>query len=409
MIVRDEEKSLPRCLQSVQEVANELIVVDTGSKDGTASTAKDYGARVYHFEWCDDFSAARNEYLKHVTGDWILQMDADEELSRASIQPLKNAILNPWRLGYLVKHDNGPEAFQRFALTGRLFRNHPLLRYSRPYHEGLDQALKQVMSEEPRWEIGNEPGIIIRHYGYGANQFHDKLGRGIRIMEPYVKQHPEDWYVWNKLGSSYADLGDYQKAEQCLARGLRMNPDCAEGNYALGYVKDKQNKLDEAIPLYKRAIDGQPLLAEARARLGAIYVEKRNFFAAIMALQGAVGINPDLAGAYVNLGLAYIGLQRYDEGIGQLKKAIAKRPGFSAAHMNLAMAYTKKEMMDEAIAEYKTALKIEPNYAKAHYNLAVTYYKTGNYKKAIEHCDKAAALGAKIHTQFLDWLKPHRN
>ncbi len=87
MIVRDEEKVLSRCLKSVEGIADELIVVDTGSKDNTITIAKDFDARVFHFEWCDDFAAARNESLKHATGDWILQIDADEELPASSVPP----------------------------------------------------------------------------------------------------------------------------------------------------------------------------------------------------------------------------------------------------------------------------------------------------------------------------------
>jgi glycosyltransferase involved in cell wall biosynthesis len=69
MIVRDEEKILPRCLKSVQDVADELIVVDTGSRDNTISVAKDFGAKIHYFQWNYDFAAARNESLKYAKGD----------------------------------------------------------------------------------------------------------------------------------------------------------------------------------------------------------------------------------------------------------------------------------------------------------------------------------------------------
>ena len=94
MIVRDEEKNLPRCLESVESVADELIIVDTGSKDNTISIAKDFGAKIFHFEWCDDFSAARNQYLKYATGNWILQIDADEELLLESVPHVMASLLN---------------------------------------------------------------------------------------------------------------------------------------------------------------------------------------------------------------------------------------------------------------------------------------------------------------------------
>ena len=80
MIVRDEEADLPTCLESVKGVVDEICIVDTGSNDRTVAIAEGYGARVEHFTWCDDFSAARNASLAMAQGDWILVLDADEIL-----------------------------------------------------------------------------------------------------------------------------------------------------------------------------------------------------------------------------------------------------------------------------------------------------------------------------------------
>src|SRR5438034_11627278 len=78
MIVKNEEENLGRCLASVSGIADELIVVDTGSTDRTVEIARQHGAQVYHFKWCDDFAAARNVSLQHATGRWCLHLDADE-------------------------------------------------------------------------------------------------------------------------------------------------------------------------------------------------------------------------------------------------------------------------------------------------------------------------------------------
>jgi glycosyltransferase involved in cell wall biosynthesis len=80
MIVKDEAQRLPRCLASAKPYVDETVVVDTGSQDETISIAKEYGAKVSSFQWCDDFAAARNYSLSLATGQWILLLDADEEL-----------------------------------------------------------------------------------------------------------------------------------------------------------------------------------------------------------------------------------------------------------------------------------------------------------------------------------------
>ena len=92
MIVRDEAANLPGALGSVQGVAQELIVVDTGSTDDSAAIAQALGARVLHFAWCDDFARARNVALDAATGDWVLCLDADQQFDPASLPALERAL-----------------------------------------------------------------------------------------------------------------------------------------------------------------------------------------------------------------------------------------------------------------------------------------------------------------------------
>lgn len=92
---KNEEELLPNCLNSIKKVVDEIIIVDTGSIDNTVTIAKEFGAKVYHHSWNDSFSEARNHCLQYASGDWIFQIDADEELEQADIMKLKEAISNP--------------------------------------------------------------------------------------------------------------------------------------------------------------------------------------------------------------------------------------------------------------------------------------------------------------------------
>ena len=92
MIVKNEADNLPRCLNSVANIVDEIIIVDTGSTDKTVEIAERYNARVYHHPWENSFSKARNYSLKYATCDWILYLDADEELSKEDAPRLKEIV-----------------------------------------------------------------------------------------------------------------------------------------------------------------------------------------------------------------------------------------------------------------------------------------------------------------------------
>ncbi len=304
MIVRDEEKTLPRCLQSVKAVADELIVVDTGSKDNTVSIARGFDASVFHFEWRDDFAAARNESLEHASCDWILQIDADEELLLASIPYLRKSILNPSALCYFIRCDNGPRyEGSRFASLCRLFRNHPRLGYRRPYHEGIDTDAQGLLTQEPEWRIAFEKNIVIRHYGYEPSIIRQKYERGLSIMKSYLRNNPDDAYVLTQLGGSYSGLGRYEEAKRYLNRAIRIDPNYWEANYTLGVTLERQNELDAAIRYYQKAIAVKADFVSAHLNLGILFTKKGMLDNALLEFKSALLIEPDYPRAHYNLAI----------------------------------------------------------------------------------------------------------
>ena len=132
MIVKNEEASLPQTLNSVKAIVDEMIVLDTGSTDGTVEVAKALGAEVYHFGWCNDFAVARNEALKYVRGKWVLVLDADEVLTPEIVPQIEEAIKNERYLVInLIRYEVGATQCP-YSLVSRLFRNHPEVNFSRP-------------------------------------------------------------------------------------------------------------------------------------------------------------------------------------------------------------------------------------------------------------------------------------
>lgn len=88
MIVKNEEKNIARCLESIKEIADEIIIVDTGSSDKTIDICKNYSVKLINYEWNNDFSEARNVSLQHATKDYILFLDADEEIPREELNKI---------------------------------------------------------------------------------------------------------------------------------------------------------------------------------------------------------------------------------------------------------------------------------------------------------------------------------
>ena len=107
MIAKNEEKHLEECLNSVKELVDEVIIVDTGSTDKTKQIGKKFNAKIYDFKWIDDFSAARNKSLKHATKDWILVLDADEVLDKEALKVIKDELVkNKENDAFLFIHKN---------------------------------------------------------------------------------------------------------------------------------------------------------------------------------------------------------------------------------------------------------------------------------------------------------------
>ena len=153
MIVRDEEARIEACLKSVQGFADEMVLVDTGSVDGTIAAAEACGARVERMDWPGDFAPARNAALEHVTGDWVLVLDADEELRSEAIPQLKALMAQPDVLVInLLRHELGA-TMAPYSNVSRLFRRHPRIRWSKPYHSMIDESVDALLREEPGWRF----------------------------------------------------------------------------------------------------------------------------------------------------------------------------------------------------------------------------------------------------------------
>jgi tetratricopeptide (TPR) repeat protein len=228
MIVRNEEANLAACLACVIDLVDEVILVDTGSTDRTKEIARQFGdkVKVFDFPWVDDFAAARNEALRHATGEFVLWLDADDridDLNRGKLRQLL-AGLQDDNAAYVFKCVCPPDASsnQPTAVDHvRLFRNRPDLRWRYPVHE-------QILG--PARETGAEvrfTDVATLHVGYLDPVLRArKTERDLRILHRAHAQSPDDPFILFNLGMTYHDLGRHEQALEFLRLSLeRSHPE----------------------------------------------------------------------------------------------------------------------------------------------------------------------------------------
>ncbi len=223
LIVKDEAASLAGCLRSVRGVADEIVVVDTGSTDDTVLIARAEGANVTTIAWRGDFAAARNAALDQATGDWIFVLDADEELDDASAAAVRAAASDPAAEAYWVRivsylGESPDDQLTVENLYPRLFRRRPQYRFSGDIHEQILPALTTAGADV------RTSAITLLHYGYLAPVVarRGKIARNTTMLEGALKKHPKDPYHWFNLGTEYLRDRRPADAERAFRKSLKL-------------------------------------------------------------------------------------------------------------------------------------------------------------------------------------------
>ncbi|MEM7352348.1 MAG: glycosyltransferase [Acidobacteriota bacterium] len=217
LIVRDEERFLGDCLDSLTGVADEVVVVDTGSVDRTCDIASSRGARLLHHPWQDDFAAARNVALDACTGDWILYIDADERLTSGLPPSVRSQLEEPRIVGLTVKFR--PATGFTFYREPRLFRRHEAVRFRGVIHETHLPDLYQLAARERR--VIEHSELALHHLGYDGDISH-KHPRNLPLLQARVRQDPGHIYSWWHLGQTLAALERHDEAETAWRQGLEV-------------------------------------------------------------------------------------------------------------------------------------------------------------------------------------------
>jgi tetratricopeptide (TPR) repeat protein len=377
MIVKNEARVLRQCLESARPWVDEIIVVDTGSTDETATIAREFEARVIAWPWRDDFAAARNESLRHATGDWILVLDADEALVEGAGLRLRAACEGPADIvAYCIKivcPREGDGGLTRLNWFPRLFRNLPGVRFEGVIHEQV------VGSLDGHGRI-ERADVEVLHEGYtrAAEEMTAKAERNRKLLLRQLRADATYAPGWFQLAETYVLLGRPDEAIDAYRRCLRL-------------LESSRLTLPPGV------------VAVALQNLGATLIGRGQREQGIRMIETALVVAPDMAPAHVHLGHAALIEGRGADAERHFEQALAivSAPDdglqYEASpwliHFLRGCARARQEKFIDGIASFEAGLALHPTHADGLWLLALTAAQARQWAKSLEALDRLRDLG----------------
>ncbi len=396
MIAKDEERFIGDCLLSVKGLVDEIILVDTGSSDGTINIARQHGAKIVACQWNNDFSAARNIALSHATGDWILVLDADEVLDLQSHDAIRESIKDNSVWGYRIpifnySHDSTlpgwssvtnhslAKGFPGFVLTRivRLFSNKPEIKYRFSVHEGVEFSI-----EEHEGALG-AGSFVIHHYGAlrGTSNETFKHETYFALVRKDCEQYPNHPKPFYELGIGYMDIGDFEKAKQSFEHAITNDEHYLTPYHHLGEIAFRQGNLAEARNYFEKSLTLHPESEETYFRLGQVALKMQDLGKARVLWGKALEKNPRSI-RYFDA-LIQLHLSR-----GEPLQALALLYDACMNTQHLHFMKEKEKVEQQLVDESKRILAQGPEKKALTTLVTVAFYRK-EMKKAIALCNEA--------------------
>ncbi len=324
IIGKNEENCIERCLKEIQKLDIPIVYTDTGSSDNTTAIASRYTDLIFHFDWCNDFSKARNFCAAQAPTDWVWVLDCDEYVTHADLAQLRNFCIdaNAGIIGTVNQKDlytlSGEQTFTLTRL-GRIYHRR-FCRYSGAVHE---QILPIMTDDEIRYR---DLDISLDHDGYRDPEILiAKCERNAALLVQALSEK-EDPYLYYQLGKCYSTLGKPELAAEAFSKGLTFDLDPA-----LFYVQSMVEsygyclldlKQYEAALSFEGIYDAFAVSADFVFLMGLIYMNNARFAQAIDEFKKATSFSRCVVDgtnsyrAFYNIGVIY-------ECLGQKKEALA--------------------------------------------------------------------------------------
>jgi len=449
MIVKDEESHLKSCIENVKDLVDEVIVVDTGSKDNTVKIAQELGARVYHYKWNDDFSSARNESLKYAAGDWILVLDADERINEKNKIKVKDLIKGKENLAYYLnfksKINTGCMGDYVYNAHPRLFQNRRGIFYQGRIHEEIISSVKNAGGTISLSDVE------VEHFGYEEHLYKEKnkAKRNIKILMKELSDNTDNGMIYFYLGESYSLLHQWKRAVEYYKKGAEkenipdMNRAILYQNFGTALLHLK--RYDEAIKSEAKAVEFNPYITTPHIVSAQAAFESRNYDKIIWDLNWylekieqkntkknnyIIFHEPNLPFVYTLLGKAYLntnnfhdaekcflkvisedeasdgifyllyktalGKNNIEEAEEYIKKAVNLNKNCAGYYVELGSILGNQKRFSEAEEVFKNALDVDSGNKEAVKGLGLVYFNKNEYEKAISEFEKIKENNVEI-------------
>ncbi|WP_162595938.1 glycosyltransferase [Bacillus sp. CGMCC 1.16541] len=348
IIVRNAERTIERCLNSIQKVVDEIVIVDTGSTDQTLELLKKYHVKLIQTNWNDSFSEARNVAKSHSSSEWILTIDADEYLANQE-PPLREMLVSTCEAGWItVKNflsDDFLHSNQQRAL--RLFKNNELYSFSGRIHE---QILPSILQQHHKVEVLEIP-LEIHHTGYLQSEVltHQKSLRNLSLLKKELSEQQYPFHHYN-IAVEYVRMNEHEQALEHLITCFQLEKEAASYLSSATYLKavillvlkrykEAQDWLLTSLDRYKDYADLYYLLGEAymkqhyyeQAANAYLTATKQNVNNQYMTNEGTNSF-----GAYYKIGRCFQQTKRFKDALLHFLPVISLRPNDREAYLRTA-------------------------------------------------------------------------
>ncbi len=363
MIVKNEENNIKNCLNSIKDFSDEIIIVDTGSRDKTKDIARKFNSKIFDYQWENDFGKARNFSISKSTKDWIVIIDADEIIDKNDVPKIKE-IVNDWSVeGYSFftknyTNDTKIAGFQSNSddnqflgwfpsIKVRLFQNKQHVKFQGIIHELVEESIQGLKKTTD---------IFVHHFG--------EEDKDIEKKKHYLE-----------LGKRKAKESDTSKAFLELAIQYKT----------IG-------KLDESLETLNKVIEKDSNNVIAYYEKGTIYNQKKEFEKAIESFIKSINLNTKNPDANFGLGMCYFHKQEFDKAIESFEEALLLDPNNIIIYNNLGAIYERTDRLDKAIEILNQGLQITKNHPSTFLNLGIALEKRGRIREAIDAYEQAIDL-----------------